>query len=258
MDGWTQRSWITRARIIRSHYVNHEFTGWSIGDGGQLVCRLYDKFLEVITKSAAVYLFDLWAAAGWDSDQPVFRLEAQFRRGVLDQLGISTVDHLQTNQRGMWRYFSEDWLRLTIPDDSNKNPSRWPTHPLWNKLATVPWGDQDQPKLKRFRKERIPRDERIFPAGLGYISSFMARERIEDWGEGLGEFVHQMRGYMDIVGSKIGKDFGDLLQERIAAKGRLYNTLDNTLKDPNRNAEITAHARAYQKAKDGDDEDNES
>jgi hypothetical protein len=255
MDGWTHRAWVTRARVIRPHYVNHRFTGWSIGEGGPLVCRLYDKVFEIVTKSQAVHLFELWGAAGWEMSTPVFRLEAQFRRDVLDQMGLKSVEQVTRNLRGLWRYFSEDWLRLTVPDDSDINPTRWPTHPLWAALSSLPWGESEQPRLKRFRKERLPRDERIFPAALGYLSSFMARERIEDSGEGLGTFWQALREHFDSKAKHDGQSFEDLLQTRVAAKRRLYNTLDNTLKDPARLAAIRAQAEAYRRAKDGDDED---
>ena len=86
MDAWSHHSWVTRARSIDPHYVNHQFTGWSIGKGGIMMARLYDKVAEILAKQRGEHVFQLWGQRGWDLTDPVFRLEAQFRREVLGEL----------------------------------------------------------------------------------------------------------------------------------------------------------------------------
>lgn len=251
MDDWKPRAWVTRARDIEPHYRNQKLTGWSIGKGSIMSGRLYNKLLEIVQKSHSLYFFELWRSKGWVDGEDVWRLEAQFRRDVLEQLRVGLPASLQTNLQGLWAYFTEDWLRLTIPDESDHNPSRWPLHPFWSAISATSWYLEDQPRLKRFRKLRIPEKDRLFRATLGYIASFMAREQIEDFGEGIGELLRQMRGHMDIEGRPFDKGFDQFLQERVAAKGRLYNTLDNTRKlTP---AELQASKDAYRRAQDGQD-----
>ena len=245
MDSWLVRSWITRARDIEPHYRNQVLTGWSIGKGSIMSGRLYDKLCEIAQKSNAVYLFGLWRERGWNVAEPVWRLEGQFRREVLEQLGIQSPESLSDRLQGLWTYFAEDWLRLAIPT-ADHNPSRWPTHPFWTAIAGASWGQDDQPRLKRFRKQRIPPDDKLYPMVMGYIASFMAREQIDDFGEGIGELLRRMRGYVDIEGGRFGKAFESLLQDKIKAKGRLYNTLDNTRTDAKSVADA---AQAYRRAK---------
>ena len=247
---WLERAWITRARLIETHYYNHRLNGWSFGRKSIMSGRLYNKLLEILQKSHALYWFELWKARGWIDGEDVWRLEGQFEREVLEQLGIRSPASLIENQQGLWRYFTEDWLRLAIPNECDHNPTRWPTHPFWLAASAIPWGLDDQPRLKRFRRQRIPRDERLFPAALGYLASFMAREGIEDFGEGVGEFLTQMRAFMDIKGRPEGKGCEQLLEDRRLAKGRLFNTIDNTRLSKK---ELEAQAEAYRRAQGGED-----
>lgn len=87
---------------------------------------------------------------------------------------------------------------------------------------------------------------------MGYLASFMAKEQITDYSEGLGEFLRHMRGFMDVEGGRFGKDFEALLLEKVLAKGRLYNTIDNTRTDPKRTAEQARAYRAARGIKDAD------
>jgi hypothetical protein len=250
MDGWPVRAWITRARLIEPHYYNHRLNGWSFGRGSIMSGRLYNKLLEILQKSHALYWFELWKARGWIVGEDVWRLEGQFEREVLEQLGIRSPASLTEKLQGLWRYFTEDWLRLAIPNENDHNPTRWPTDPFWLAASAVAWALGDQPRLKRFRKQRIPRDERLFPAAFGYLASFMAREGIEDFGEGVGEFLTQMRAFMDIRGRPEDKDCEELLDERRLAKGRLFNTIDNNRLTKK---ELAALAEAYRRTRDGKD-----
>lgn len=56
MEGWTRHAWVTRAAAINSYSVDSQFSGWSIGLGGPLSARLYDKTLENVVKRHRDYL----------------------------------------------------------------------------------------------------------------------------------------------------------------------------------------------------------
>lgn len=236
----------SRAQDIRLHYSSGHFSGWSIGFGSGLGARIYDKTRE-IAKSGKAYLEPLWAAGGWKKGQTVWRLEFQFEREVLKELSVKTLPDLLAQLGGLWRYATEDWLRLTLPRASDKNQTRWPTHPFCSELAPVDWQCAASPSLQRVRREYVPPDDVLFVMGLGGITSFMAREGITDPSEGFGEFLARAQRYHDSLRREHGRGFFRYVHGKVAAKGRRYNTLDNRIVDA---AEVKADAHAYRTARD--------
>ena len=255
LDQFDALNWISRAHVFSKFWHRGKFSGFTIGRGGDLSSRLYDKTLEIEVKSHKFYIHDLWKEARWDGTQTVYRQEFQARRGLLKAVSIHTVPDLVQALPPLWQYATEDWLRLTIPSATDSTQTRWPNHPLWDDIAGVFKVAADQPRLKRFSPARLPRDDRLYEQGLGYVSSFMASRGIDDWGEGLGEYLHGMKHHFDTRDRKSKKGFHGHLQEKVRVKGRRYNTIRNTPKDGSDKVEIAKRAEAYRRAKDGDDED---
>jgi len=138
MESWNRNAWVTKASSVSQYAQDQNFTGWLIGAGSALIARLYNKQIE-IQKSGKTYLEPLWREAGWDAVQPVWRLEFQFNREVLDQLGLNSLPGVLDNLNGLWSYVTTEWLKLTIPSDTDKTRSRWPIHPLWMDVAPIDW-----------------------------------------------------------------------------------------------------------------------
>ena len=249
------RDWVTRSQSIDLHYRYKQFSGWSIGMGGEVSARLYDKTLEIEKKSHKFYLHDLWRATGWDGERKVWRLEFQARREVLVSLGVVGMNDLVFKQTGLWGYLTGAWLRLAVPSDTDSNQTRWPNHPLWNLLATAFNEGIDQPMLGRFRSVNLPSDERLFVHGLGGITSFMAREGITELDEGIGEFLHQAQVFHDIRHPSVGKGFGAYIGKKVKVKNRRYNTVNNRKNTHADKQEVKRRAQAYRGAKDGEDGD---
>jgi len=245
MNSWPIEAWVTRAHRIDPHYVQGRFSGWSIGSGGSIVCRLYDKTLELQRKPRE-YLTALWRETGWDGSTPVWRLEFQFRRAPLKELGINSPEDLPAVLAALWRYAMTEWLRLTEPSVGDQSRSRWPTHPLWEAFASVAWGTISTP-LKRVRIERIPHDEVLFQQGLGALSSFMASHQVADIPEGIRQFMEAAQRHYDR--SPNGKTFRLYVLEKLLVKGRRFNTRLNVRDDPEQRAR---EAEAYRRAKDGE------
>lgn len=249
MDEFNVRQWVTRARKKAAYWtVGDRFTGWAIGAGGAIQFRIYDKVMEIIEESSKTYLFKVWEAYGWKPNDPVWRPEFQAGSTALRELGIETVPQLHDNLGGLWKYLTEDWLRLAVTgNDSNK--SRWETHRLWSDIQSAIWTPTPQLALERIRSSSLPRDERIFPSSAGYISSFMAREGITDWDEGLGTFMHQADLFFKLQGGSLAGQ----VEGKTRLKGRKFNTINNRTKLDAEHAKKVAEA--YRKAKDGDNED---
>ena len=163
-------------------------------------------------------------------------------------LGIISLSDLLSNQAALWHYLTHDWLRLSIPSLTDTKRDRWPNHPLWDDISNIYLFPSDQPRLKRFSIGRLPHDERIFVHGLGAITSFMAREGIEDFSEGIGEYLHQATQYH----ARKSENLHRYIQRKVKAKGRKYNTINNRANDPEMLREIRKQANAYKRVRDGE------
>ncbi|MBI5430659.1 MAG: hypothetical protein HY938_09430 [Nitrosomonadales bacterium] len=249
-----QPDWITRANLMAKYFdcrLDEPFTGWVIGMGGNLHARLYEKVVEIVNKSHKEYLFELWQANGWQVGEKVWRMEFQTEKQTLKELDIISLSDLLKQQAALWHYLTHDWLRLSIPNPNDTKRDRWPNHPLWDAIASVYALQLDQPCLKRFRPSRLPADERLFVHGLGGLTSFMASRGIEDFGEGLGEYLAQAK---EFHASK-GEPFHSYVGRKVKAKSRKYNTIENQKNMVGASRRLQEEAEAYQREKDGDDGD---
>lgn len=215
-------AWVKRCRKRDIHEENNRISGISFGPGNEISARLYDKSLEIL-KSNKLYLRPLWAANGWRGDtETVWRMEFQTRReGLPDALKGSAADALP-HLGAWWRYLATEWLRLAVPSESDDTRTRWPTHPVWAELAQVWDVPPDAPLMQRVSKERPPSDAAIFKSGLWGLSSFMAREGIADYSEGLGEFLHALERYHEE--NPLCEGLAAYLDRKVRLKARRYNT----------------------------------
>ncbi|MDP5240883.1 replication initiation factor [Uliginosibacterium sp. 31-16] len=226
MESWTRAAWLTRASSVNAYAIDNEFSGWSIGQGGVLSCRLYDKTLE-LEKSKKYYLQPLWTERGWKAGERVWRLEFQFRREVLTQKGLSELSGMLRHLNGLWSYATTEWLKLTMPNPDDQTRSRWPIHPLWIALASIDWETDGGPLSKRFSPNRAPQDATLCRFAFSALTSFMAREGEFDFWRGwslLREIVedhYQQRAEFE------GIPFEQLVEEKVRFKGRKFNTLFN-------------------------------
>ncbi len=247
MDQWAGQQWVTRARKKAAYWgTGDRFTGWMIGQGGDIQSRTYDKVLEITEESHKTYLFGLWQARGWKANDPVWRQEFQTNRNALKELQVRSLPDLLANLDGLWHYFTEKWLRLAhLGSDSNK--SRWQTHPLWEILSNASWGDATQPALQRIRASNLPTDDRLFTAGLGYVAAFMGREGITELSEGFGSFLHQADTYHRLRGESTAR----YVERKARVKGRLFSTINNRIHLDR--IEALQRAEAYRKAREGEE-----
>jgi len=249
LDAIDITQWITRTQLFDKHYMRPHFTGWSIGYSNSLSARLYDKTIE-IKKSGKDYLPPIWKQGGWDGETRVWRLEFQFMRELLGEVGCVPLEKMLANQGALWKFACTDWLRLSIPNPNDKNASRWPTHPLWLALSNIEWIKAPEATLVRIRKERTPSDGLIYTHGFGWISAFMAKHGITDYDVGYKKYLHETKRYFDKRGRLTDENFHSYLSKKVKEKGRRYNTINNQPK-PDK-AKQRQRARNYRHEKDGD------
>lgn len=246
-------SWVTRTQSIDLHYRYNQFSGWSFGMGGDIGARLYNKTLELEKKSKKFYLHDFWKAEGWDGQQTVWRMEFEAKREVLKQLGIYKLNNLLELQTALWLYLTKDWLRLAVPSPTDSNQTRWPNHPLWDDITQVFTQDREQAKLQRFSNARLPEDDRLFVHGLGGITSFMAREGIDDLGEGIGEFLHQAKEFHDKRAKVQCNGMDAYVTKKVKSKNRRFNSINNRKNNFSDKHQVLVNAAEYRNQSDGDE-----
>ena len=253
MDSWSRTAWVTRASRNEAHAIDQHFTGWSIGMGGVIGARLYDKTQEII-KSGKDWAMLLWLPAGWATGETVWRLEFEFKREVLKQVGLSTLESVLDNLGGLWNYATAHWLRLTVPNENDATRARWPNNPLWNELAAVDWNSPSKQLLQRFSNTRPPDDTRLVSVVHGALTSYMAVYGIKNPKLGADGLLRSMYAHYASVAENDGSSYARLLAQRVAAKARSYNTAINEadLSKENRRPDPVPGAEAYRRASRGE------
>jgi len=254
IESFGRKAWITRAVGWDAHARHDIYTGVSIGQGGPISARLYNK-TEEIKKSKKEYFVELWKRVGMDPALPVWRLEFQAMRELLHQLGIQSFQGLMREQGGIWAYATHVWLRLAIPQESDSNRARWPTDPLWMHLADIRWQLTDQPLTRTFSPARVPKQEGLFRRYASLLTSFLASQKI---GLEVGEqtFRERARAFLTSRCKEVlGIEFEDWIAQEVAIKVKRYNTGVNVPGDKEESEtsdEVDRHASDYYRASRGE------
>ncbi len=251
MESWGREAWITRGKKIDAHAVNEKFTGWSIGLGGKISCRLYNKLIEIHT-SGRTDLIPLWKEAGWIEDEPVWRVEFQLMRDVLAEHGLISLDAVLANLNGLWSYASTEWLRLTLPNPDDQTRSRWPIHPLWGYISSIDWETNLNTLSRSFQATRLPEDKRILALGISSMASFMAKHSIIDFDEGLDRYLLALHQHLQTSGEFLGLSAEDFILEKVRLRGKKFNTILNIDEAEQKRLEIARAAKDYRKASEGE------
>lgn len=252
MESWDRHAWVTRASAINQYSVEREFSGWTIGAGGVISCRLYNKTLEILKQSKKTYLYELWYRAGWNGLDPVWRLEFQLNRKVITQKGLQKLSDVLNHLNGLWSYATTEWLRLTLPNPEDQTRSRWPIHLLWGYLSSVDWQTNDSPLLPRFNSARVPGVDRLCSSLLSCLTSYMARERIWNLDRGFAAFKLAFCQHFDDISAHLGLTFDDFMEEKVAIKARKFNTILNRDIEAEQKDMLNKSAAQYRKQSDGE------
>lgn len=250
MESWGREAWVTRAKNIAAYAVNEKFTGWTVGLGGVIACRLYNKLLEIV-ESGRDDLLPLWQDAGWQAGESIWRVEFQFRREAMAQHGLVRLDDVMANLNGLWSYASTEWLRLTMTNPDDLTRSRWPVHPLWGYLSSIDW-ESDGGKLTRsFKATRLPEDKRIFALGASSIASYMAKHGITDYSDGLERFLFDLYNHLQTSGEFMGLSAEDFILEKVRLRAKEFNTILNIDEEEQKRQALERATAAYRRASQG-------
>ena len=248
MESWTRDAWVTRAGSIHQYAEDSRFTGWTVGNGGPIMMRLYDKNLQ-IEKVGAQYLRSLWDQAHWKDGEPVWRLEFEFKRELITRCGLVGFHAVMDQLNGLWAYAVTDWLRLCIPNPEDATRSRWPVHPLWAALSSVDFGTPEMPRLKRVVTTHKPTEESVLRRALACVITFMVLRGVTELLQGCREMEQGIDNLLESDAFYQGVSAKQLIAERIALKQREYfisNGISETSDDDGNDDPATAYRKASQ------------
>jgi hypothetical protein len=162
--GRGRRAFVEREQAFAS---GRRLTGFMWGRNA-IVARLYDKMAEIERRGTS-WLPDLWGER--DTDRPVWRLEFQFRREVLVEFGLRTVDEVLAGTQDLWRYGTTEWLTLRTPT-ADARERRWPVDPLWHEVQATEVTAATCGVVRRRLIQAT--EERIIQGLQGYLTSWAA------------------------------------------------------------------------------------
>lgn len=206
------RRFVTRGRKstayvepFQTHFDGSRFTGFRIGKQA-MVARLYDKTLEIKSTSQE-WVQEIWASAGFDVTQPVWRLEFQIGRQVLAETDLRQADEVLGARSELWAYATTTWLSLRN-QSANRQRYRWPVAEEWRVLQQALL---DCPCSPTVRRRIRAHDELVLIRGAtGYLTSLAALHGRPSLDWALARMGRQVPLYL----RGQGKDFADLVMNK--------------------------------------------
>ncbi len=200
----------------QAHLRGRRASGFVFG-GGDLMARCYDKTLELKVRGVE-WPQALWV--DWDQDQPVWRVEFQFRRRSLVSMGCSTPGEALAARRELWRYATQ-WLSLRTPA-ADSNRARWPEAPEWAAIRGAEIGSPTSPLVREMVQSA---DElRIIRGLVGYASSLAALGAAPGLGVALGRTAPGVSAYLESQ----GETFTDIVARKRRRRIEVAQGVQNT------------------------------
>lgn len=173
---------VTRAHMIAPRLLRKQLSGFSLGSE-QVMGRIYDKDLEIRTKSRKIWMYDIWGVKPKPPGCRVIRVEFQLRREALKQLKCGSWSECLTALNSVWAYCTKKWLRVV--KDSQLHHTQQETLSWWTIVSGSFMGIQTgNPAV---RKKAIQQDLRKLSAQsigtLHSIASVLAKTDLEKDGD---------------------------------------------------------------------------
>lgn len=184
---------VTRARkkeimnVDSENYNGKDFSGFTIAKGSPLMCRIYNKTLE-IKKSNKIWFEDIWKQFGWNGNT-VWRVEFQARRKILKELKIETISDINNNFEKIWAYYTKNWCTMR-QSNTDTNMSRWKVCKKWKIIQQI----NNICNIEPLTREKIKRgdEETNLNLCIGSFTSLSAIKNFNNLEEALRYFVKKM------------------------------------------------------------------
>jgi hypothetical protein len=164
------RHFVTRAVKTAQHSAYGRLTGITVGSG-DISARIYDKPVEIFTKSNKIWMFDIWGLQFVPDKHAIARVEFQLRREALKELGMDVLHDLFGKIAEIWAYCVRSWLK--VQDDPTKHHTQRHTLPWWLVVQDSFLGIQAATPLIRVKAIRADRKQ-LTQQILGQMASLVA------------------------------------------------------------------------------------
>jgi hypothetical protein len=183
MDEWRD-NWVGYA-VQKQFYLSSQtgqLEGLAIGSSkGVVRFKVYDKVAESRQRGTSGFWHSVWGVDEQD-DISVARFEWSIkcyagRFGEMRYLADFSYERLLQ----LLNYVSLYWGRLCIPQEDDSNQTRWPLHPIWERLREL-IDESTSYYTERAKREydyRPDLNDDYLKAVTGWLGGFMARVGIE-------------------------------------------------------------------------------
>lgn len=203
---------VCRADSKGLYFYKKQLSGISIGKG-KISARLYDKPLEIRTKSQKDWMFDIWGLHDIPKDKRVIRVEYQMRREMIVEIGLKHFHDLLKFKENLWAYCTQKWLKFQSRTD--KHHSQRKILPWWLSVQSGFQGIQAATPL--IRGKAYNRDLKMYNSqAMGALTSLAATHM-----EMNNDEIRQDMDLYDCLGALY--DAGDLAKERGLDFGEVVN-----------------------------------
>lgn len=178
------------------------------GTTGKILCRIYDKTLEVKQKRQKLWFMELWENAGLNPEK-VWNVEFEFSREYLKEVKLETVEDALSSLKSLWDYCTRSWLTKKKLD--NERMTRCTIDPVWESTQEAFSNFQSKGLIKR-EKQLASSAFALIPGTIGNITSFAARADITDIDELFKIIKSQGTKYL----RKKETDYEEVITEKMA------------------------------------------
>jgi hypothetical protein len=217
----TSNNLVSRSRKFTRYENKPHFTGFSMGLGGVVGFRLYDKTQE-LKKCPRPYLLDMWKANGWDGKSKIWRAEFETKRPYLRRHRIDTVDRLELLAPALWEALTCSRLRIVHESVNDTHRERWTNIDVWRKISAAFPTTASALSLETFDFSRVPSPDYLFKNGLAGLTSYMAITGFTDPNEALQTMLSDADDYHQAKSWGKG-NLNTYLSPKVEEKKKRYN-----------------------------------
>jgi hypothetical protein len=152
-------------------------------------------------------------------NKKIIRVEGQFRREALKELGIDHIDDLFSHIENLWAYFSQEWLKFQ--DSPGEHHTMRNTLPWWKIVQNGFLGIQNPRPLIRCKSIQ-PKKQQLHAQTYGTLTSFLACVHEEnDIPIGSKAGINDLLFQFDKYSAEIGKNNFEVEIDLMAKRAKI-------------------------------------